>query len=228
MNRLTPCVSFILLIMSGCTFDLTEVRIEARDPRMAVTIETTRGSDTRVTIHIDPGITERGVARTLVHESVDVDNVAYPPTERLEEWRLYDVMVPEAAPSIGIVLPSITGMAEIPAFAAVPLRVVAADTVTDNAGILEIPVLGTEDIDASSHWNAMLYAAGATVPQLSVRGTHSIPSVLRIPTIHLSPEVQAGHVEVSGASLLTVLGESTLHITLQRIMRASVPFRIAN
>jgi hypothetical protein len=227
MKRLTWFVSSILLITSGCSFDLTEVRVNEREPRISVLIEATRGSDTRVRIHIDPGVSDRGVSRTLVQESVVLDGVAYPPTERVHEWRVYELMVPEATPSIGIVLPSITGMAEVPAIVAAPLRVAAADTIEDSGGVLEIPILGTEAGEAANGgWTAGLHVAGTTASYLSVGGTHPIPAVLRIPTIHLSPEVRSGHVEVSGALFMTFPAAHMPDITIQRFMRASVQFRM--
>ena len=230
MNRLVPNVACVLFIMSiGCTFDLTEVRPDPRDAGVVVLIETTRGSATRGSIHVDPGITEAGVARTLLHEAVLLDGVAHHPTEQLADGRLYEIQVAESTPSLGIVLPSIRGMADVPAFVAVPLRVLVPDTVSDNgAGFLEIPVLGGDDGDASSQssWNAFLYAAGATARRLTVAGTHPIPSVLRVPTIHLSPDVQGGHVTVLGTSVRTVSPDPALEIVLQRTMYADVPFRL--
>ena len=230
MNRIVACFAFVLLIPTGgCTFDLTEVPIETRDGGVVVLIETTRGSDTRVSIQFDAGTTDDGAERTLGHDSVLVDGVAYPPTHRLDERRLFEVLVPESAASIHIVLPSIRGMAEIPAFIAVPLRIAVPDTLSDNAaGVLEIPILGTDagNVADQSSWHATLSVAGTPAPQLSVAGTHPIPPVLRIPTIHLSAEVQEGHVEVWAASRQVLLPESGIEIILQRMMHVAVPFRI--
>ena len=230
MNRFVPCFAFALLILtSGCTFDLTEVPLESRDPRIAVVVEATRGSDTRISIQIDPGTADRGQPRTLVHESVLLNGTAYARTGRYDELRAFEVVVAESIAAMNILLPSIAGMTEIPAFIAVPLRVAAPDTLADNAaGVLEIPVLGTGEGGPAeqSSWKAALFGTDTSSPQLFVAGAYSIPAVLRVPTIHLPADVQEGHVEVSGASRLTILPETSIAITLHRVMRASIPFRI--
>jgi hypothetical protein len=218
------------VMFTSCTFDLTEVQPERRNPRFVTVLQTVRGGDTQVVVHLDAGTTDQGTPRSLEHDHISVNGVPRIPTERLASGILvYEIGgIPEGSTPITIVPPQIEGVEMIPAVVVAPLGIAVADTITPTAGVLEIPVVDSADNVEWSHanWNAVLYAEGLAGPLTSVMGMHPLPAILRVPTVHLSSDIRAGHVEVLVVSHFLSEPSAVVQIGIQRTMRASIPFRI--
>lgn len=218
----------LLLIVSGCRFDLVEVEPEVRRARVSVLVETRLGEDIHVLVALDPGTTDRGVTRELAHEDLGIDGGLFAPAELLENGtRVYDVDgISASTESITIIPPAIIGIGEVRGLVIVPLRVAPLDSLMpDSSGVLKVPVMGTEWPAVHGSWTASLYLDNQSAPQLTVNGTHPVPAILRIPTSHLAAEVLSGRVEIKGASSSVAETGDMLQTTVQRTMYASVPFR---